>query len=128
MKDLLGRDLLHLALILSLLRLDIPFSRQPRLFPPSDDILIDLDPYEESLSRHKAVLEDLHSLGRFNHPSPSGGSITGSNSVSRWAGVTAQLPAPIEISAYVLNTEGDSPSTILQDVFPSTSSGKKQYA
>ena len=124
MRDLFGRDLVHLALILSLLRLDVPLSRQP-LFPPSNNILFDLDPYEETLSRQKTVLEDLNSLGRFSQPSPSGGNIAGSN--NRWGGVTGQIPGPIEISAYVLNTEGNLPNAILRDVRPSTSSGKPDY-
>jgi hypothetical protein len=124
MRDLFGRDLVHLALVLALLRLDVPYSRQP-LGQYSNNIIADLDPYQESLSRHKAVLEDLHSLGRFNQPSPSGGTI-GSNT-NRWGGITGQIPAPIEISAYVLNTEGDLPDGILHDVLPSTSSGKFKY-
>ena len=121
MRDLFGRDLVHLALVLALLRLDVPYSRQP-LGHHSNNILADLDPYQQTLSRHKAVFEDLHTLGRFSQPSPSGG-IIGSDT-NRWGGITGQIPAPIEISAYVLNTERDLPDEILQDVRPSTSSGK----
>ena len=124
MRDLFGRDLVHLALVLALLRFDVPYSRQP-LGPYSNNIIADLDPYQVSLSRQKAVLEDLNSLGRFNQPSPSGG-IIGSNT-NRWGGITGQIPAPIEISAYVLNTEGDLPDGILHDVLPSTSAGKFRY-
>ena len=121
MRDLFGRDLVHLALVLALLRLDVPFSRQ--LLPrSSNNIITDLDPYVETLSRQKAVLEDLHSLGRFSQPSPSEGIIGSSR--QRWGGITGHIPAPIEISAYVLNTNGDLPEGILHDVRPSTSSGK----
>ena len=121
MRDLFGRDLVHLALVLALLRLDVPFSRQP-LGQSSNNILADLDPYHHSLNRQKEVLADLHSLGRFGQPSPTGENI--GSSTNRWGGLTGQIPAPIEISAYVLNTEGDLPDGILQDVRPSTSSGK----
>ena len=121
MRDLFGRDLVHLALVLALLRLDVPFSRQP-LGQSSNNIIADLDPYHHSLNRQKEVLADLHSLGRFSQPSPTGGNI--GSSTNRWGGLTGQIPAPIEISAYVLNTEGDLPDGILQDVRPSTSSGK----
>ena len=124
MRDLFGRDLVHLALVLALLRLDVPYSRQP-LSHSYNNIFADLDPYEQTLSRHKAVLEDLHSLGRFSQPSPSGGII--GSSTNRWGGTTGHIPAPIEISAYVLNTENDLPEGILNDVRPSTSSGKDTY-
>jgi len=121
MRDLFGRDLVHLALVLALLRLDVPFSRQPLGSQSSRDILADLDPYHHSLNRQKEVLADLSNLGRFSQPSPSGGNI--GSSTNRWGGLTGQIPAPIEISAYVLNTEGDLPDGILQDVRPSTSAG-----
>ena len=121
MRDLFGRDLVHLALVLALLRLDVPFSRQPLGSQSSRDILADLDPYHHSLNRQKEVLADLSNLGRFSQPSPSGGNI--GSSTNRWGGLTGQIPAPIEISAYVLNTESDLPDGILQDVRPSTSTG-----
>ena len=121
MRDLFGRDLVHLALVLALLRLDVPFSRQPLASQSSRDIFADLDPYHHSLHRQKEVLADLSNLGRFSQPSPSGGNI--GSSTNRWGGLTGQIPAPIEISAYVLNTESDLPDGILQDVRPSTSTG-----
>jgi len=106
--DWLGRDFVHLALLVSLLRT----SPQVRNHVYSSvgggggSLIGGLDSYSEALSRHKAVLDDLHDLSRPLRPlSPSLLSAThhhpsGDNDV-----IESFIPRPgtlREISAYVL--------------------------
>jgi len=94
-RDFFGRDLLHLAIILSLLRADV-YRNNRFLTSLANSLNHDHDDnggggsssYDDVLIRHKAVLDDLHDLG-------------GSG---RWFHHQQQPPSPVEISAYVLDT------------------------